>query len=261
MIRHIIKKRSPVKNLIYVFEFIFCKSDLDGLIRDFLLNELIIKAVLWTERLKTCCPEKPIRSFTFLQLISASEDGSVALIDRRIRKVLKRLHFTKGTYPMCMKPSGRTLYVGDKVIFCFLIYKIIEPLLCILSIWYDGMLDDENEALIMRKKIFLENFYMKNLSSEIYFVDFQVGNLHLIDLSTKNPLKKMKTVFGLHSGKVTGVDTHLGGIVTCSSDGKVCYTHTPHTHIHIHIHTHRGYNRLGFRIARARFTFGLHFFR
>jgi hypothetical protein len=52
-----------------------------------------------------------------LQLISASEDGSVALIDRRIRKVLKRLHFTKGTYPMCMKPSGRTLYVGDKVLF------------------------------------------------------------------------------------------------------------------------------------------------
>ena len=96
----------------------------------------------------------------------------MALIDRRIRKVLKRLHFTKGTYPMCMKPSGRTLYVGDKVIFCFLIYKIIEPLLCILSIWYDGMLDDENEALIMRKKIFLENFYMKNLSSKIYFVDF-----------------------------------------------------------------------------------------
>ena len=34
-------------------------------------------------------------------LISASEDGSVALMDRRIKKVLSRIHFTKG-FPLCM---------------------------------------------------------------------------------------------------------------------------------------------------------------
>ena len=34
-------------------------------------------------------------------LISASEDGSVALMDRRIKKVLSRVHFTKG-FPLCM---------------------------------------------------------------------------------------------------------------------------------------------------------------
>ena len=59
-----------------------------------------------------------------------------------------------------------------RLFFVSLFIKITEPLLCILSIWYYGMLDDENEALFMRKKIFLENFYMKNLSSKIYFVDF-----------------------------------------------------------------------------------------
>ena len=107
----------------------------------------------------------PNAIFPGFQLISASEDGSVAMIDRRMRKVLKRLHFTKGTYPMCMKPMGRTLYVGDKV-----------------------------------------------------------GNLHLVDLSTKTPLKRIKTVTGLHSGKVNGIDTSLGGIFTCSSDGKVTTT-------------------------------------
>jgi hypothetical protein len=48
-------------------------------------------------------------------LISASEDGSVAMTDRRVGKVLKRLHFTKGSFPMCIKPFGNTLYVGDKV--------------------------------------------------------------------------------------------------------------------------------------------------
>jgi hypothetical protein len=49
------------------------------------------------------------------QLISASEDGSVALLDRRNGKVVKRMHFTKGSYPMCLKPFGGALYVGDKV--------------------------------------------------------------------------------------------------------------------------------------------------
>ena len=34
-------------------------------------------------------------------LISASEDGSVALIDRRVRKVLSRVHLSKG-FPLCM---------------------------------------------------------------------------------------------------------------------------------------------------------------
>ena len=49
------------------------------------------------------------------QLISASEDGSVVLFDRRNRKVIKRLHFTKGTFPMCVKTFGGVVYVGDKV--------------------------------------------------------------------------------------------------------------------------------------------------
>ena len=48
-----------------------------------------------------------------------------------------------------------------------------------------------------------------------------MGNLHLVDLSPKNPLRRMKTVAGLHDGKLTGIDTSLGGVVTCSSDGKV----------------------------------------
>ena len=50
---------------------------------------------------------------------------------------------------------------------------------------------------------------------------FQVGNLHLVDLTMKTPLKRIKTISGLHSGKVNGIDASLGGIVTCSSDSKV----------------------------------------
>jgi hypothetical protein len=57
-----------------------------------------------------------------LQLVSASEDGSVALFDRRNRKVLRRLHFTKGTFPLSTKTVGSTLYVGDKVCcYCFFV--------------------------------------------------------------------------------------------------------------------------------------------
>jgi hypothetical protein len=50
---------------------------------------------------------------------------------------------------------------------------------------------------------------------------FQLGNLHLVDMTMKTPLRRLKTISGLHSGKVTGIETSLGGIVTCSSDSKV----------------------------------------
>ena len=49
-------------------------------------------------------------------LISASEDGSVALMDRRIKKVLSRVHFTKG-FPLCMDMinGDNCLYVSTPV--------------------------------------------------------------------------------------------------------------------------------------------------
>lgn len=50
-------------------------------------------------------------------VISASEDGTVALMDRRTKKVVKRIHFLNGSYPMCMKLMDHgcnCLVVGDK---------------------------------------------------------------------------------------------------------------------------------------------------
>lgn len=50
-------------------------------------------------------------------IISASEDGTVALMDRRNKKVVKRIHFLNGSYPMCMKLMDHgcnCLVVGDK---------------------------------------------------------------------------------------------------------------------------------------------------
>jgi WD40 repeat protein len=48
-------------------------------------------------------------------MISASEDGTLAMMDRRTRKVIKRLHFD--SFPMCMKlmdEGVNCLVVGDK---------------------------------------------------------------------------------------------------------------------------------------------------
>ena len=48
-------------------------------------------------------------------MISASEDGTLAMLDRRTRKVIKRLHFD--SFPMCMKlmdEGVNCLVVGDK---------------------------------------------------------------------------------------------------------------------------------------------------
>lgn len=50
-------------------------------------------------------------------IISASEDGTVAWMDRRNRKVISRLFFPSGSYPMCMslmKNGCNCLFVGDK---------------------------------------------------------------------------------------------------------------------------------------------------
>ena len=50
-------------------------------------------------------------------VISASEDGTVAMMDRRSRKVISRIHFKQGGYPMCMglMDNGcNCLVVGDK---------------------------------------------------------------------------------------------------------------------------------------------------
>ena len=51
-------------------------------------------------------------------VISASEDGTLAMMDRRNRKVVSRLHFPNGSYPMCMKlmdEGVNCLVVGDKI--------------------------------------------------------------------------------------------------------------------------------------------------
>jgi len=51
-------------------------------------------------------------------VISASEDGTLAMMDRRNRKVVSRLHFANGSYPMCMKlmdDGVNCLVVGDKL--------------------------------------------------------------------------------------------------------------------------------------------------
>ena len=56
----------------------------------------------------------PNNSYT---VISASEDGTVAWMDRRTRKVISRLFFASGSYPMCMslmKNGCNCLFVGDK---------------------------------------------------------------------------------------------------------------------------------------------------
>ena len=52
-------------------------------------------------------------------LISASEDGSVALIDRRAKKVLSRVHLSKG-FPLCMDMMNEDncLYVSKQELHC-----------------------------------------------------------------------------------------------------------------------------------------------
>ncbi len=92
-------------------------------------------------------------------IISASEDGTIALIDKRNRKVVSRIRFQKESYPMCMKVLDQgcpVLVVGDKA-----------------------------------------------------------GNLHLIDA---NKMTEIKCLQNLHSGKITGIDASMAGIVTTSTD-------------------------------------------
>jgi WD40 repeat protein len=95
-------------------------------------------------------------------VISASEDGTLAKMDTRTKKVVSRLYFKNGGgFPMCMGlMEGCTcLVVGDKI-----------------------------------------------------------GGLHLVDT---NKMQEIKVLPNLHDGKITGIDVSIGGIVTCSTDGKV----------------------------------------
>lgn len=61
-------------------------------------------------------PVLSVAAFNSNYVISASEDGTLALMDRRNKRVCKRLHFENGCYPMCMKLMDQTscLVVGDK---------------------------------------------------------------------------------------------------------------------------------------------------
>jgi len=99
-------------------------------------------------------------------LLTASEDGAVVSIDRRNRKLLRKLKFP-GTFPMCMAvvDGDNCLYVGDKS-----------------------------------------------------------GGLHLVD-STGGRLKTVRSLPGLHAGKVVGIDASHAGVVTCSTDKTVKLLH------------------------------------